>query len=519
MMSSKRLLLHNLPDDVLEHVFAFLPLSDRKSASLVCRLWSELAFSRRFLSNVTLQLFRKMKNYQSNYLQRSTRRYRNVIVFFESKACQKAEYGFIIKIMNMFGAELESFHCMVNFSEEQLWNVIARAPQLKQLIVGLDGTTVQQFTFPKLRYLQDLGSLTNVLRIQSLDAPNLRQLTAIFTNLTDARESTALLRRQAPQLKNLELYSTEYFIPIEELQFPKVETLALRERICATNSDALRTFFKGFVSLREVILGFNVGASDLDVITKTCSSIERLSFKFSAVIPNLFCLLGRLRRLKTLWLHGVIDSKITLDCKPLVSVQRLVFQVSKLSGEASVIRGFRQILPNVTDMNVTLATLSNNDRRNLQVLAQVCANFSNLKRLTILYADYCMMRCRLSEALNHLYQLEELTFNHIITNKPMEFMWPKRTLKRLRFQNYPYLTDEDLLLMAEVYPNLKYLELAWCKQVTTAGLDEFRARLPDCVVHRVYPNRLGYENDDITIRTATEARRLICILDRNVVSG
>ncbi|XP_062711005.1 uncharacterized protein LOC115267150 [Aedes albopictus] len=401
-MDSPTLSLNDLPVEVLEHIFSYLPLSDRKAVSLVCQVWNEIVFSRRFMKSVALNVIMDWEQSQVHYLRASTRRYRRVFVFLGPETCCEFDFTVIIEILDLFGNDLESFHCMSGFTEEQLWKVMIRAPNLQQLIVGVDAESLKhERSFPVLGRLQDLGSLVNVLQIRGLDMPKLTQLSANFTTASDALGSIDLLRRLTPQLRNLELFSMEYYFSIDELRCPKVEVLKLAGQICAGNDRAVRSFFGGFQCLRDVRLEFNVTDRILDAITQTCPRIENLHFKSDLLSSDTFQLLERLKSLKTLSIMGSIDFRIALECKPL--------------------------------------------------------------------------------NLRNLYRLEELTLKSI--HVPVAFMHRNKCLKRLKIKYFHWLTDGDLIMLADLYPNLKYLELSWCRKVSTRGVEEFRARLPDCVVH------------------------------------
>ncbi|XP_062550367.1 uncharacterized protein LOC134215129 [Armigeres subalbatus] len=499
--------LTDFPVELLEHIISFLPLSDRKSASLVCRLWNEVAFSRRFLRNVALKLTKSRRRCQCNHLQRSIRRYRNVFISFGWVTCCEYDFVMITEVLDRFGEGLDSFHCMTNLTEEQLWTVMSRAPNLQQLVVGWDDKAVNQLglNFPVLKHLTDLGSLGNVLKIPSLNVPKLVHLSANFTKRTDAEASMAALHRLGQQLKSLELFSTEYFIPISKLQFPNVRVLKLKGNICEAASDcALGRFFAGFRILKEAKLYFDVKVSVLEIITKTHPEIEKLHFENFPLKLHSFRLLSQLSYLKNLSIVGSIESRISLKCKPLVKVEKFCLELynlmTSMSGEASVIRSFRKLLPNVTDMSIIL-TEHNTPKC---VLEHVCRNFPHLKKLTIT-SDHKYCQISSLEALRHLDCLEELTLKCIHTT--MSLMLPNKCLRRLTIDDCPLLIDEDLLMLSESYPNLKYLELAWWRstQVTSWGVEEFRSRLTDCVVHCVQ-YAISFMED---IRTTSEARRLI----------
>ncbi|XP_062549434.1 uncharacterized protein LOC134214005 [Armigeres subalbatus] len=491
-MATEGIHINDLPLEPLEHIFAFLPLVDRKSASLVCHSWSKIAFSRRFLSNVALNLHMGWDRSSRNYIRRSTRRYRNVVYletrckywWLSMKTCSEYFFGFIIEIMDKFGDGLESLNCMIIFTQEQLWSMIIRAPNLRQLNTALDTNINQrEFHFPKMKNLTDLGSLCNLLQSQCLNVPNLTKLSANYTYLSGETEWTTVIQELSPQLKSLELRSTDYFIPIDTFQFPKVEVLEVGGRMCRATDLTLTRFFSGFTLLKDVKLDFDVSELVLDIITQACPGIEKFHFEkslFSTTnLSKSLSYLGRLKGLKVLSFVGGINSPITSECNPLASVKRFSMKMSNRNGEADVIEGFRQLLPNVTDMTLTGWPSFTPEC----VLAHVCKSFPNLKRLTIANNRNTMDSCRLVD-LRRLERLEELTLKDFLL--PVVFMPPSICLKRLKFADCYRVTDADLMQLAALYPNLKYLEYltpSRCGEVTSCGIDGFRSRLENCVVH------------------------------------
>ncbi|KXJ71496.1 hypothetical protein RP20_CCG020396 [Aedes albopictus] len=470
-------LLKNLPLEVLEQIFSYLPLCDRKSVSLVCRSWNNIVFSRRFLKDVTLNLDATWDRSKVYYLRTSTRRYRNLFVFVISDTCSPYNFEFIEEILKLFGQELESFQCNTKLSAIQLRNVIECVPNILELIVEVDATTLNhEQNFPAIRRLHRLESVNNVLQIRSLDMPKLARLKAKFATSLDAMESMDVLRRITPQLRSLELVSKESFSSIDELRCPKVEVLKLSGEIFI-GSDAVRAFFGGFKCLKDVRLDIDVDDVMLGVIIRACPGIENLHFKNQYFESDTFQLLERLENLKTLSIDGSIDYRIKLKCKPLVSVTRFCFQLDILEDEASVFNEFKQMLPNVVDLGITLFAPENLD----SVLVHACQHFPGIRRLTIY--DAALFMCTVTDAgyqiLGSLDRLEELKVDS--ADVEVEFMQPMVRLKRLEYR-FHSIADQELMMLADLYPDLKYLGISWCANVTAQGVREFRARLPGCVV-------------------------------------
>nr|XP_029727518.1 uncharacterized protein LOC115265696 [Aedes albopictus] len=470
--------IDDLPVEVLEHIFSFLPLSDRKSASLVCSHWEKLAFSRRFLRKVALEIRLWCKT-QLTSLRRSSRRYRHLYVILNMNVRNESCFKYMLEVLELFEKDAESFQCLGHFTTEQLCLVLSRLPNLQQLVVGLNARTSDQgIEFPTLAQLQALGSLSNVLQIKNLDVPKVTQLSIVFTNSVEGKDSMPVLKRLAPQLKNVDLYSTGYFIPIEQLQFPKAEVLKIGGNLCLAEHDwHLQTFFAGFKLLKEVVLNSAIKEIALDAIINACPEIEIFKFKVLRFKPIPFHLLERLKHLKTLGLGLVYDDpEINLKCNPLVSVKTLSLELSEC-GEIFFAR-LQHLLPNVIAMDVTLR----DDWEFEWGLGQICRNFSGLQRLEI--SDLVIRgRTFFSSllALEQLDQLEELTLKEVHTR--IVHLPSSPRLERFAI-NYPcWLTDGDLLDLARLYPKLRYLELGSGRQVTSKGIAAFKSQLVNCVVH------------------------------------
>ncbi|KXJ68765.1 hypothetical protein RP20_CCG001801 [Aedes albopictus] len=440
--------INDLPEEVLEHIFSFLPLLDRKSASLVCTTWEKLAFCRRFLRKVVFQI-----ESQETVLYKSKRRYSNMSVIFDKHVVHNHFfYKHLFKLLELFATDVESLHCKGYVSTNRLCMMVNRLPKLQQWTVESEVMNWYRGPrFPVVTQLSAPGSLNNELQIET---PNLTQLSIRFINSANGWDPTAVLRQLAPQLKKVELYSTVRSIPLEQLQFPKAEVLKIGGCLCATDNDSdLRTFFAGFRILREVRLESVVKEIAIDLITKAC--------------PGITLGLGQV--------YEVLEN--SLKCNPLVSVKNLSLELSEC-GDSSIER-LRHLLPNVIAIDVVTLKDDWTFERGLQ---HICRNFRGLQRLEV--SDRPTRNRKLESGLlvlEHLDQLEELIFKDIhtrIVNIP-----PNPLLKRF-VMNYPeQLSNGDLLELARQYPNLRYLELGPDRQVTAEGIAAFKSQLVNCAVH------------------------------------
>ncbi|XP_062548766.1 uncharacterized protein LOC134213585 [Armigeres subalbatus] len=409
-----------LPVEVLEHIFSFLRLNDRKAASLVCHLWNELAFSRRFMGNVRLRLFDYSR--QGSYLRKSSRQYRNLITeeLTESITC----------FWELYVERLESFESGQYLYEDQLWDLLKRAPKLRQLSAESVVKTKtlnpewSNLCFPAMNHLQEMRILSEFVPVTVV----------------------AMLHSLAPQLKSLCL-AREVCTHIIDLQFPLVEVLELVGLYYKKQSIA--KFLCGFKSLKEIYMKCSVLNSELDAITNTYPNITKLCLTTTNLNPNAFCFLERLKSLKTLSVLGKVDSRFILPCKPLKSVKQFTIEELSPGHLACDMKSLKQLLPNVIDLKITRL------QNDACVLSSLRQNFSHLKRLSLNDNTHHDPE---SDLLENFKSLEELTLGK---RTPSTYLISNKCLTRLKLVQF-WLTKRMLRDILEVYPNLKYLELIDC---------------------------------------------------------
>ncbi|KAL9698270.1 hypothetical protein quinque_001711 [Culex quinquefasciatus] len=426
-----------LPSEMLEHVFGFLPLHDRKSVSLVCRTWCALAFSRRFMRHLTLRLvdWENFRASKYDVLRSSARRYRHIMAFFGPKECPEAQFELLLNLVDRFGRELDSLFCLTMFKANQLQQIVEKTPNVQQLVVGLSSVEGKsERTFPVLRRLKDLGSLNHMLQCSALDvprfAPNLEQLTVNFT-------------------------SSENIVT------------------------AQKNFFKQFTNLREVSFDCNIQDVVLDTLTRACPELKVLHMKSTELGEKSLCYLNRLKCLKHLGISGKLNSNLLIDCKPLPTVETFHLHMYESDNDQAIFQRFTQLLPNTKQLKITFDekfTIRN-------TLLSACKPFAKLQRLEIADRSYRMANAEPSadNALQELKLLDELVLNSL--DVPVAYLYPSGTLKRLRLKFIVGMTDRELLDVVRKFPNLRYLEVACCRRITDEGIRAVRGIVPSCVVH------------------------------------
>lgn len=99
---------------LLPHIFDNLPLQDLKNVSLVSRLWSQIAFSGRFMNRVLLKLdFRDgAPDLHRQYLLESSRAYRHIGFYYRS---DQLDLGMLLEVLEKFEQSIVSLKICPNY--------------------------------------------------------------------------------------------------------------------------------------------------------------------------------------------------------------------------------------------------------------------------------------------------------------------------------------------------------------------------------------------------------------------
>lgn len=270
--------IQTLPEEVIECVMSFVPLRDRKSASLVCRSWSAQAFSHRNLANVRLIIKKQEiidRRIQKNVevLMNSSRRYHNLAVKWD------AYPGDILWILDVLGESVETFCDLSWFALTRFEDIAQRLPRLKEILANPFG----RFFFhpeelPVLKNLVSFSSTEFVFNRLGIEAsrvmPHLRSLRVDF------RYNTTIDFYKAIRWL---LYDSRHF-----------ETLMLR--VSTSEPPSLSLLFPRITMLKELYILADMTGSLLDVICNNCPKLT--TFQFKAGFWGSLLILEKLRELK-----------------------------------------------------------------------------------------------------------------------------------------------------------------------------------------------------------------------------
>lgn len=156
--------ISTLPNEITESIMEYLPLKDRKSASLVCRLWNQEAFSRRLQSTVQLKIRSNVDSRSLEVLQNSIRSYRNLCVGIRnhSEFDSPQQFQAIKAALDSVASGVERLTKWSYSTLTQLKELITVMPNLKHLTVlvhPVRGT--HNVKLPSLKKLSSLEIVIN----------------------------------------------------------------------------------------------------------------------------------------------------------------------------------------------------------------------------------------------------------------------------------------------------------------------------------------------------------------------
>lgn len=309
--------INSLPNYVLQEIFSYLPLDDRKTVSKVCRRWGQEAFAFRLLANVRLRIScHKMFSWTTtvSVLRNSSREYRNIaFTVCGAGMCSNVEYAFIVDVLDQMGTTIEAFTMKRGCSATQLKGFADRMPNLKRMTVYVaepEMLPVERVEFPVLKCLLALDmevGKDDIIKCDQFDvlrmAPNLQRLSVVFSGCNEHVRAFEMLKAYEYQLRLLDLSFCFYPLPIDKLRFENLEVLKLRELPQRLNGDALHLMLRGLRELKAAHLGFSITKPTLEVICNSCPKLTTLDIRADGLEVGSFKYLSDLQNLQVMMIE------------------------------------------------------------------------------------------------------------------------------------------------------------------------------------------------------------------------
>ncbi|XP_055603694.1 uncharacterized protein LOC129751926 [Uranotaenia lowii] len=448
VVSTVPLHINQFPNEIMEHIFGYLNLEERKYASLVCHRWNLLAFGPHLLSEVVLQLTRPALE----ELKQTNRSYRNI-------NCRNLH--FLTNYLPFLGPNLEGFQCKESIFRHQLREILKLAPNLKSLnIKAYYDNRVDSEPMPVMNKLVDLnirGDLWFSEGFQTEEIfPNLSRMSVDFSTLVGNTRVYEVLKNFSFQLKYLSFDKYDKApVAFDQSCFPHLNSIRMN---AAPGELRLKSFFSQFVNSNLTNAHIDCALEDdiLEAIAKICDKLEKLHVNVFLIRGPGFASLVQLANLKYLAICGPFHKDFTEQyIKPNNTVVNLEVTVCRTAETYFI------LLPDIID--------------------KVIRSFLKMKRLY--FNKPCGMFCVDSpSALTALVNVEELIVNGIpnITNN----LPGSSNLKRLHIYNSRPYQMLDILSLLERMPALRLLDFDCDLNSELSDVFHIRRKFPHCLVQR-----------------------------------
>ncbi|XP_062541931.1 uncharacterized protein LOC134209926 [Armigeres subalbatus] len=485
---STRTYIDDLPVEIMDRIMSYLPLADRKSASLVCYRWSELAFSFCYLANVRLRLKEQemmMKLKIVDVLQNSWRSYRNVALDFGNSG---VDVVLILVILSKFSKSIEVFGTQPLFTPWQLKEMLQRMPKLKQLTVNVisEGECyVKPHEFPVMEDLLDIRTTDAIFDIPDMNAlklmPSVQNLSVYFQRNVTANAFTALCS-VSPQLKTLEVFADFSRSPIELLNLQQLDTLKLWGTNAFINNDSLKQLFMGIPLLSVLFLHVRMTTSLLEVICSHCPRLTSFGFIADRMDQMSLCALHKLKNLKILLIDGCLKYYMIHGCKPLPTVDTFCMYWHKKHIDLErFVKQLHYMLPNVRILKVIGTRSKQMDNPLIHHIGRL---FTKVKKLTV--ADFVFPREIRSpdecfDWVANLGNVEQLILS-TMRLKNIDCLRGSDKVRKLKLEHLNYLPGNSLVLLASLFPRLKSLKINRCALITAKDIKTVQRMMPKCTM-------------------------------------
>ncbi|XP_055608415.1 uncharacterized protein LOC129755785 [Uranotaenia lowii] len=409
-----------LPDELVEQIFDKLRLDARKTASQVCRRWSEIAFSKRFLKHVTLKIrFDGHSGDLGPVLENSCRSYRNMTVSIYG------DFEHVVpNAMIKFASSLESLLFLRYTTSNDLihsveylrafLNGLYSLYNLKELrleipfFYDVEAENIDRSAFRPLSNLENLyigyATMEDICYNWPEIAPKVKHL--YFSNGFICKtfyETVSFYSNQLESFGTTSVFPAQYFTGFDaSISFPRVRKLSIVHRKLPS-LEHFEGFINRFTNLLALVLAFSVISEMLTLCVNKFPLLEYVAF-YEKIPEETYPLLSKLPKLRHLKL-----SEISIECASGIHRCGTFKNLRHLTldaycGEATDIDKFFETLAHEAPHLERLEVVG---RDSDDMMPAICKNFPKLRKLAMDYTRQNLCH----SFLQQLTQLEELRIN------------------------------------------------------------------------------------------------------------
>ncbi|XP_055524095.1 uncharacterized protein LOC129717876 [Wyeomyia smithii] len=499
--------INDLPVEVLENIFIFLPFRQLKLASIVCSLWHRTIFSRANLQNVVLVLMtHKIVNLPITKIETSERSYRSARLIFDNLEVDRQLVLYFLKILQKFSNSLERLEVSWKIYDKPLDLIILEEisksiPQLKQLTVfdqetsGCDIDPNELLGIAPMKFLEKVRLPRIVMDASGFNlvqfAPNVKNINVVFGK-KHPWDAIGALREQLVTVC-IKTETTANFGHFWSIKPPKLQKLRLIRHHCDlvepndVEVDSVRAFFLFCPVLTVLKLDLRVPLEVLQVIVDSCPQLESLLLCSIDGGWQVLSILSNLKYLQNLSMiaatfHPYESTKLI---SPLPALRHLTLCASDFLDVSQFFVQLNLTVPILSTLQLIHYSQICDEELNIRTLESLFLSKMPMLKKLVLFDFCCVFPSHLVNQLNLFPRLNELW----LTSKGLSPHFESALVPGVRRLAVDAPINQFLLRsLLEVFPSLTRLDV--CEECDCLDEQSLRCELNFCEKRSLLEDRV-----------------------------
>ncbi|XP_058065604.1 uncharacterized protein LOC131215233 [Anopheles bellator] len=490
----------DLPDEILGIVFDNLDVYELKTISLVCKRWCKVVFCGSRMDKVCITVRCDINDQYYKLLLKTTRIYRHIDL---SPGSERMVFDDFIQFLRKSKNSVHSlkicptFHVTLN----QLRLIVLEVPNLQQLSIhtiapyaNFEQMNERHESFPSLPKLTHLciGKESSVLPFDEFSVRTIAFHLKCLDMHCDSQDQLKVFRHFSGQLKFVRVVfaTKDFFDRFFELIFPDLNELEILDNCYEKKPDG--EFFRSLTSLRRLTLRCHLSKRTIQIITSCCHELTFLHIHTQMLEEKWLTSLAELTKLQAVKLEGWFPKETFYGCKSITSLESLhlldgVYMFRYIPKDLNFFNDILTVAPQLSLLEIG-CPLSDDS-----LLLFICDKFKHLRCLKLRFRFGITTEGLIRiDQLPLLQELQLGPWDVSVDSRNVFVRIPSNNVQRLSLVESTDLTDDDLLMIPEIFPKLQNLCVARCRSISEAVVARLRTLRLTCRIDmngkRFYPD-------------------------------